>query len=636
MGEADCPYVGLDAFTQRYARYFFGRALDSAVIADNVLTRPITVLYGPSGVGKSSVLNVGLPAALAGERIKPALVTCRDWREAPAADAWLQNEISAAERKPKQPLIVVLDQFEEYFLYRSTQTGDAFQRKLADLLARRDLRAHLLFSLRDDGLHLLDSLRLRLPGVLGNTLELKHLDEDATREAIEGPISVYNKGKNSAKTVRVQDDFIDGLLSSLRGSLVALGQRRSTAPEDVAIELPFLQLTLQRLWGEMLERGERVLDRGLFTGMGGVDGIVEAHVRQKLDALNPGEQRLASDVFHYIVTPSGGKFAYLPEDLAAQASETTRRRIDGVDVRRLLRELAEGDKRLLRQTGQRFELFHDVLARPVLKWRADYLKDAPFGILTEVVTGISFPLRGGGVLFGRLSDRREETPLSESSAGTPVSRNHVLIDKSGEVFDLRSSFGTTINAKPLHFGQRGVFLGSGDIIGLANTAAVVFRTIDDTRSREVLGTGVDKGWGLLIDGSNRRITGLADTTLYLAIDHDGGLIAEVYPLPGAFAVLQAVSRRNRAARVRITALTTEPPLTGVWREDSFNDGEWVLAKDEEHVIRMGRIKDRPPGYSERRHSYSYAESAERGVYRFGDRRFEIIVTPDPDSWVRAG
>jgi hypothetical protein len=636
MGEvAQCPYVGLDAFTQRYARYFFGRALDSAVIADNVLTRPITVLYGPSGVGKSSVLNVGLPAAFAGERIKPALVTCRDWREASTAVAWLQNEIAAAERQPRRPLIVILDQFEEYFLYRSTLTGDPFQRMLADLLARRDIRAHLLFSLRDDGLHLLDSLRLGLPGILENTLELKHLDEDATREAIEGPIGVYNKGKDSATTVRVEDDFIDDLLSSLRGSLVALGQRRSTAPEDVAIELPFLQLTLQRLWGEMLECGERVLDRGLLERMKGVDGIVEAHVREKLDALNPGEQRLASDVFHYIVTPSGGKFAYLPDDLAAQASETTGRGIDGVDVLRLLRQLAEGDKRLLRQTGERFELFHDVLARPVLKWRADYLRDAPFGILTEVVTGRSFPLRGGGVLFGRLSDRREETPLSESSVGTPVSRNHVLIDKSGAVFDLRSSFGTTINAKPLHFGQRDVFLESGDIIGLANTAAIVFRTIDDTRSQEGLGTGVEKGWGLLIDGGKRRITALADATLYLATDREGGLITEVDRPPGAFAVLRAVSRR-RAADVRIIALTTEPPLIGIWREDAFHDGEWALAQDTEYVIQMHRITRRPPDYSERRHTYSDVESAERGVYRLGERRFEIIVIPDPGSWVRTG
>ena len=60
----ECPYVGLDPFDSAHADYFFGRRRESRVIADHVLARPVTVLYGPSGVGKSSILNVGVPAAL--------------------------------------------------------------------------------------------------------------------------------------------------------------------------------------------------------------------------------------------------------------------------------------------------------------------------------------------------------------------------------------------------------------------------------------------------------------------------------------------------------------------------------------------------------------------------------------------
>src|ERR1700730_16976381 len=63
-GPQKCPYVGLDPFESAYAEYFFGRRQVSKVIADHVLARPVTVLYGPSGIGKSSILNVGLPAAL--------------------------------------------------------------------------------------------------------------------------------------------------------------------------------------------------------------------------------------------------------------------------------------------------------------------------------------------------------------------------------------------------------------------------------------------------------------------------------------------------------------------------------------------------------------------------------------------
>ena len=60
----ECPYVGLEPFEAAHARYFFGRRQDSHVLADHVRTRSVVVLYGASGIGKSSVLNVGLPEAL--------------------------------------------------------------------------------------------------------------------------------------------------------------------------------------------------------------------------------------------------------------------------------------------------------------------------------------------------------------------------------------------------------------------------------------------------------------------------------------------------------------------------------------------------------------------------------------------
>ena len=60
----DCPYVGLDPFDKAYEDFFFGRKRDSRVLADHVLSRQVTVLYGPSGVGKSSVLRAGVVQTL--------------------------------------------------------------------------------------------------------------------------------------------------------------------------------------------------------------------------------------------------------------------------------------------------------------------------------------------------------------------------------------------------------------------------------------------------------------------------------------------------------------------------------------------------------------------------------------------
>ena len=60
--EISSPYKGLAAFedTELDALLFFGRERDTDTIAANVMASRFTVLYGPLGVGKSSVLRAGV------------------------------------------------------------------------------------------------------------------------------------------------------------------------------------------------------------------------------------------------------------------------------------------------------------------------------------------------------------------------------------------------------------------------------------------------------------------------------------------------------------------------------------------------------------------------------------------------
>ncbi len=55
-----CPYVGLQPFEEADREFFFGRERDQRIIISNLLTSPLTILYGSSGVGKSSVLMAGV------------------------------------------------------------------------------------------------------------------------------------------------------------------------------------------------------------------------------------------------------------------------------------------------------------------------------------------------------------------------------------------------------------------------------------------------------------------------------------------------------------------------------------------------------------------------------------------------
>jgi ABC-type transporter Mla maintaining outer membrane lipid asymmetry ATPase subunit MlaF len=62
----ESPYRGLRPFEDVDAHLFFGRERETEVIAANLLAARLTVLYGPSGVGKSSVLRAGVMHGLRG------------------------------------------------------------------------------------------------------------------------------------------------------------------------------------------------------------------------------------------------------------------------------------------------------------------------------------------------------------------------------------------------------------------------------------------------------------------------------------------------------------------------------------------------------------------------------------------
>src|SRR5690349_7670749 len=69
-GDRRAPYVGLSPYKEDDAGRFFGRDTERDLVIANLLTSRLTVLYGPSGVGKSSLLRAGvLPRLRSGDQL---------------------------------------------------------------------------------------------------------------------------------------------------------------------------------------------------------------------------------------------------------------------------------------------------------------------------------------------------------------------------------------------------------------------------------------------------------------------------------------------------------------------------------------------------------------------------------------
>jgi hypothetical protein len=54
------PFVGLQPFTEDDAPFFFGRESEKRLLAASLIASKLTLLYGESGAGKSSLLRAGI------------------------------------------------------------------------------------------------------------------------------------------------------------------------------------------------------------------------------------------------------------------------------------------------------------------------------------------------------------------------------------------------------------------------------------------------------------------------------------------------------------------------------------------------------------------------------------------------
>src|SRR5687767_10631181 len=68
------PWPGLNAFDEAAQRFFNGRGNEVAELRRLVLNAPLTVLFGASGLGKTSLLQAGLFPLLRQENVLPVYV----------------------------------------------------------------------------------------------------------------------------------------------------------------------------------------------------------------------------------------------------------------------------------------------------------------------------------------------------------------------------------------------------------------------------------------------------------------------------------------------------------------------------------------------------------------------------------
>ncbi|MCA1656746.1 MAG: hypothetical protein LC713_03390, partial [Actinobacteria bacterium] len=277
------------------------------------------------------------------------------------------DSLAEAASRAGGDLYLILDQFEEYFLYH--EQDRSFVAALAELSGRPGLRVNVLIGIREDALALLDTFKPVIPNLLSNRLRLHRLSRDAGETAILGPVGLYNELAGVEDPVEVEPELVAAVLDEVATGRVELGGLGrgavSGAADSDRIEAPYLQLVMSRLWEVELEQGSRRLRVETLRDLGGAAQIVHDHLEHAMAELSPEQKDLAAAMYNFLVTPSGSKIAHGISDLAGYAG------IDENQAADVLRRLA--DERIVRANSEngaatRYEIYHDVLADAVAAW----------------------------------------------------------------------------------------------------------------------------------------------------------------------------------------------------------------------------------------------------------------------------
>lgn len=376
--------------------FFFGRDRDQQIIISNLYAAPLTILYGASGVGKSSVLLAGAVPLLK-EEPNLSIAVFRNWQDPNFLLRLKLQMLESAKKRANVDLSLpldeflaqfcqsgrgssffVLDQFEEYFLYNpSAGEAEKFEAGFARAINRRDVTTNFLLSMREDSLSKLDRFQGRIPVLMNNLLRLEHLDRNAAKDAILKPLEVYNQlASNGRGPAIIEPNLITAILDDLQDQVSdedpATDKLVSQEKPPGAIETPFLQMVLTRLWDEECTANSCELRMRTYEKLGRAQNIAKTHLDTIMDKLTDSERQAAANVLRYLVTPSGTKIAQEAGALAAWTDTAESQ------VQPILTRLSAPDVRILRtvQAPGRpvvYELFHDVLAEAALNWRRKYV-----------------------------------------------------------------------------------------------------------------------------------------------------------------------------------------------------------------------------------------------------------------------
>jgi hypothetical protein len=323
LNEISNPFPGIRPFETDETNLFFGRDGQSDELLKRMQRTRLLAVVGTSGSGKSSLIRAGLLPALYGGLMGGAGSSWRIAIQRPGGDPignlaaaladpgvfGLENNseiqttlIETTLRRSSiglidvtrqarmgghENLLVVVDQFEELFRFKQSQTSDdatAFVKLLLEASAQRDIPIYVIITMRSDFLG--DCSQFTgLPEAINNGQYLiPRMSRDERQSAIVGPIAVG--------AGQITQPLVSRLLNDVG---------------DNPDQLPILQHALMRTWdywsGHRLNGDPIGLEH--YTAIGTMSEALSRHADEAFNQLPDERSRLIAEKLFKRLTEKG-------------------------------------------------------------------------------------------------------------------------------------------------------------------------------------------------------------------------------------------------------------------------------------------------------------------------------------------
>lgn len=305
-----CPFRGLEAFREQDRELFFGRTAMVQRIMAQLKQRSFLAVLGPSGSGKSSLIQAGVVPEL-----RPAtIVKVRPGKDffgelGVALQLVLQQSVEQIQKRlqsspqafyhmaleilghteMQQNLVFIIDQFEEVFTIVEDQNIQKnIVQSLCYLIEHPNPRISLILTMRSDFLGRCANFETFNLHIQENLIQVSPLSQSEMVQVILEPCRVA--GLQLEK----------GLLHQIIGDMQGAGGK-----------LPLLEYALLELYN-LRERGTLTLLA--YRQIGGLQGALAQRAESEYERLTPDQQHILRKIFVLCLIAAG------------DGSEPTRRR----------------------------------------------------------------------------------------------------------------------------------------------------------------------------------------------------------------------------------------------------------------------------------------------------------------------